>query len=135
MLSTWTVQLVEVPPSNPKKTSLVVPAHAEMSSRRLAETPLVGTYFAWSEKRVFVPMPHTITSSTGSPATVKSKAIATALLATARGNQAIGTEPPPPSRGRGEGPGDCGPELAVGLVWNVSRNTAESRKFTTVCPP
>src|ERR1017187_7261714 len=134
MLSTCSAQFVEVPPIKPKNSSLVVPAHADTSINRLAEIAFVGMYFASSVKRLFVPMPQTSTSSTGSPATVKSNAIAVAPAGKAIGNQAIGgeLELPPPSRGCGpfRGPGGEG-----GTVWNVSRSTAESKRLTSACPP
>ena len=82
MLSICSVVFVEVPPINPKNNSFVVPAQADMSSKRLDETLLVGMYIASSENKLFVPKPHTRTSLLGLPDTTKSKAIATALAGT-----------------------------------------------------
>ena len=132
MFSIWSVAFVEVPPMKPKNNSFVVPAHADTSINRLAETVFVGTYFASNENRLFVPMPHTSTSSTGLPATVKSNANATASPGICTGSQAIGGElespPPSPAPLAITGP----PRSAFGLgddagwVRNVSRSTAES---------
>src|SRR5882724_3893885 len=92
MFSICNVALVEVPPMNPKNNSLVVPAQADTSINRLAEIMFVGIYFASNVKRLFVPMPHTIASSAGSPCTAKSKAIAAVFGGISTGNQIIGGE-------------------------------------------
>ena len=73
------VAFVEVPPRNPKNSSFVVPAQGDTSIRGLAEIAFVGMYFASNVNRLDVPIPHTSTSSTGFPSTLKSNAIPVAF--------------------------------------------------------
>src|SRR5687768_8653402 len=95
MFSITSVAFDDMPPIKPKNNSFVVPVQLETFSRRLADIELVGMYLASNENRLFVPMPHTRTSSSGLPSTVKSKAIATALRGNSRGSQTIGEDAVP----------------------------------------
>src|SRR5665213_344569 len=125
---------------NPKNNSFVVPDHCETSIKVLVESVFVGMYFASSENKLFVPTPHTSTSSIGSPDTVKSNAMPVAFAGNCTGTQAIAgvLDSLLPSGV----PNGCGklflttePGTPIREVKNKPREADESIIFTTACPP